>query len=72
MCQPLPVHITFHARQRPQVSDRELAQFAGTYGSYSRWTMIPVVTVVAFTLMGEHRSKQVDESSHPTHVLARY
>ena len=34
--------------------------------------MIPVVTVVAFTLMGEHLSKQVDESNHPSDVPARY
>ena len=72
VCQPLSVHITFHTRQRPQVSDRELARPAVTYGSYSRWTMIPVVTVVAFTLMGEHLSKQVDESNHTSHVPARY
>lgn len=31
--------------------------------------MIPVVTVVAFTLMGEHLSKQVDESTHLTRSL---
>ena len=32
--------------------------------------MIPVVTVVAFTLMGEHLS--LSESDHFIHVLARY
>jgi len=60
VCQPLPVHITLHTCQRPQVSDRNLAQFTVTYGSHSRWTMIPVVTVVAFTLMGGYLSKQVE------------